>query len=138
MRRRMRLVCSAVHVRVHLHTCRRAGAACGSQLLSHPLRQAPPPLAQSLPLHRAGAPTPLLLHPAPHSSRSYEDVYSDPGSPLSRRTSRGSYVLAKVDGKRQLLMVGTGASPEGNKPFLGAQLSAIVQTRAPASSHAMH
>eukprot|EP00775_Hariotina_reticulata_P003220 gene3220-3497_t len=50
--------------------------------------------------------------------RSYEDVYGDPGSPLSRRTSAGTYILAKVDGKRQLLMVGQGASPEGNKPFL--------------------
>ncbi len=28
--------------------------------------------------------------------RSYEDVYSDPGSPLSRRTKNGTYVLAKV------------------------------------------
>eukprot|EP00878_Enallax_costatus_P006199 GHUV01006499.1.p1 GENE.GHUV01006499.1~~GHUV01006499.1.p1 ORF type:complete len:627 (+),score=153.93 GHUV01006499.1:1175-3055(+) len=50
--------------------------------------------------------------------RSYEDVYGDPGTPLSRRTSASTYILAKVDGKRQLLMVGTGASPEGNKPFL--------------------
>eukprot|EP00879_Flechtneria_rotunda_P026301 GHRR01028036.1.p1 GENE.GHRR01028036.1~~GHRR01028036.1.p1 ORF type:complete len:835 (+),score=219.07 GHRR01028036.1:164-2668(+) len=50
--------------------------------------------------------------------RSYEDVYSDPGSPLSRRTSNGSYILAKIDGQRQLLMVGQGASPEGNRPFL--------------------
>jgi hypothetical protein len=26
--------------------------------------------------------------------------------------------MVQVDGKRQLLMSGTGASPEGNKPFL--------------------
>jgi len=50
--------------------------------------------------------------------RSYEDVYSDPGSPLSRRTSRGTYILAKIDGKRQLLLSGGGATPEGNRPFL--------------------
>lgn len=50
--------------------------------------------------------------------RSFEDVYSDPGSPLTRRTSSGTYILAKVDGKRELLMSGTGASPEGNRPFL--------------------
>jgi len=50
--------------------------------------------------------------------RNYEDVYTDPGSPLSRRTRWGTYVLAKLDGKNQLLMEGTGASPEGNKPFL--------------------
>ena len=36
--------------------------------------------------------------------RNYEDVYSDPGSPLTRRTAWGTYVLAKVDGQRQLLL----------------------------------
>lgn len=50
--------------------------------------------------------------------RNYEDTYADPGSPLSRRTKLGTYVLAKVDGARKLLMSGTGASPEGNRPFL--------------------
>jgi hypothetical protein len=106
--------------------------------------------------------------------RSYEDVYGDPGTPLTRRTSAGTYILAKVgcrvharlahmhtcmarvaaavmckagsggthchahwrhaaphphtrahahtrvqvDGKRQLLMSGQGASPEGSRPFL--------------------
>ncbi|KAI8467198.1 MAG: alpha/beta-hydrolase [Monoraphidium minutum] len=56
--------------------------------------------------------------PALLFDRSYEDVYNDPGSPLSRRTKNGTYVLAKVDGKRQLLMSGSGASPDGNRPFL--------------------
>jgi hypothetical protein len=56
--------------------------------------------------------------PPPASARSYEDSYSDPGAPLSRRTRHGTYVLAKVDGGRQLLLSGGGASPEGNKPFL--------------------
>ncbi|MEW5303425.1 MAG: hypothetical protein WDW36_006118 [Sanguina aurantia] len=50
--------------------------------------------------------------------RNYEDVYTDPGSPLSRRTAMGTYILAKLDGERKLLMSGGGASPEGNKPFL--------------------
>ncbi|MEW5309906.1 MAG: hypothetical protein WDW38_001749 [Sanguina aurantia] len=50
--------------------------------------------------------------------RNYEDVYTDPGSPLSRRTALGTYILAKLDGERKLLMSGGGASPEGNKPFL--------------------
>ena len=36
--------------------------------------------------------------------RNYEDVYSDPGSPLTRRTAWGTYVLAKVDGQRKLLL----------------------------------
>lgn len=50
--------------------------------------------------------------------RNYEDVYNDPGAPLTRRTKWGTYVLAKLEGKRQLLMEGIGASEEGNKPFL--------------------
>lgn len=53
--------------------------------------------------------------------RSTEDVYSDPGSPRQRRTKFGSYVLAQFkdsDGKKWLLLDGTGASPEGNIPFL--------------------
>ena len=47
--------------------------------------------------------------------RNYEDVYGDPGSPLSRRTRRGTYVLAKLDGARKLLLSGSGAGPEGNR-----------------------
>ncbi len=38
--------------------------------------------------------------------RSYEDVYNDPGYPVARRTSRGTYVLAKIDGERKLLLNG--------------------------------
>ncbi|KAI4372022.1 hypothetical protein MLD38_010309 [Melastoma candidum] len=54
--------------------------------------------------------------------RSYEDVYSDPGSPMLRRTEAGTYVIAKVnkenDGGSYLLLNGSGATPEGNIPFL--------------------
>lgn len=53
--------------------------------------------------------------------RSTEDVYSDPGAPMMRRTALGTYVLAQLknsDGKRSLLLNGSGASPEGNVPFL--------------------
>ncbi|KAG0615601.1 hypothetical protein M758_5G054700 [Ceratodon purpureus] len=53
--------------------------------------------------------------------RSTEDVYSDAGSPMLRRTSLGTYVLAQLknsDGKRSLLLNGSGASPEGYVPFL--------------------
>lgn len=50
--------------------------------------------------------------------RNYEDAYTDPGSPASRRTSLGTYVLAMVDNQKKLLMQGSGASPEGNMPFL--------------------
>ncbi|XP_021839183.2 probable glutamyl endopeptidase, chloroplastic [Spinacia oleracea] len=54
--------------------------------------------------------------------RSFEDVYSDPGSPMSRRTSYGTYVIAKIhkeeDDATYFLMNGNGATPEGNIPFL--------------------
>lgn len=54
--------------------------------------------------------------------RSSEDVYSDPGSPMSRRTLAGTYVIAKVkkedDGDTYILLNGSGATPEGNIPFL--------------------
>ena len=40
----------------------------------------------------------------PSVFRNYEDVYSDPGSPLTRRTQWGTYILAKVDGQRKLLL----------------------------------
>lgn len=48
-------------------------------------------------------------------------MYSDPGSPMLRRTSLGTYVLARTkgaDGKKWLLLNGSGATPEGNIPFL--------------------
>ena len=63
----------------------------------------------------AAAPPPpktLLL------DRNYEDAYGDPGSPLSRRTAQGTYVLARVGGKRRLLLSGGGAAPAGARPFL--------------------
>lgn len=41
--------------------------------------------------------------------RSYEDAYSDPGSPVQRRLPNGHYVLAEVDQPRQLLMQGKDA-----------------------------
>lgn len=40
--------------------------------------------------------------------RDYEDAYTDPGSPANRRTKRGTYVLAQIEGTRQLIMQGAG------------------------------
>jgi len=48
----------------------------------------------------------------------YEDSYNDPGSPVLRRDENGSYIIAEIDKKRQILLSGAGASPEGSKPFL--------------------
>lgn len=54
--------------------------------------------------------------------RSSEDVYSDPGSPMLRRTPAGTYVIAMMrkegDQGTYLLLNGSGATPEGNIPFL--------------------
>lgn len=50
--------------------------------------------------------------------RNYEDSYSDPGSPMLRRNGLGRYVLAEINEPRKLLLQGSGASPEGNRPFL--------------------
>lgn len=53
--------------------------------------------------------------------RSTEDVYSDPGNPMLRRTVLGTYVLAQLknsDGKSCLLLNGSGASPDGYVPFI--------------------
>ncbi|KAM6579330.1 hypothetical protein CsatA_003104 [Cannabis sativa] len=54
--------------------------------------------------------------------RSSEDVYSDPGSPMLRRTPAGTYVIAKIkkenDDGTYVLLNGSGATPEGNIPFL--------------------
>lgn len=49
-------------------------------------------------------------------------MYSDPGSPMLRRTQAGTYVIAKIkkgseDG-RYIILNGIGATPEGNVPFL--------------------
>lgn len=53
--------------------------------------------------------------------RSSEDAYSDPGTPMLRRSFLGTYVIAwvrKNDGKKYLLLNGNGATPEGDIPFL--------------------
>ena len=63
---------------------------------------------------------PPALPPALARSTRPQDAYSDPGSPASRRTQWGTYVLALVGGERKLLMQGSGASPEGNRCARGA------------------
>ena len=50
--------------------------------------------------------------------RNYEDVYSDPGSPVSRRTKQRTSVLATFENDRYILLEGEGCSPKGNHPFL--------------------
>lgn len=50
--------------------------------------------------------------------RSTEDRYSNPGSPMKLRNKYGrSVLLTSADGQR-LYLEGTGASPEGDRPFI--------------------
>lgn len=50
--------------------------------------------------------------------RNYEDSYTDPGSPMMRRTPLGRYVLMEVNQPRTLMLQGSGASTQGSRPFL--------------------
>jgi len=62
---------------------------------------------------RPGAPeeAPVVLF-----DRSWEDRYNDPGAPLQRINEAGREVLY-AEGS-QIYLMGEGASPEGNRPFL--------------------
>eukprot|EP00889_Picochlorum_renovo_P003510 jgi/Picre1/30540/NNA_005903.t1 len=64
-------------------------------------------------IHPEGLGDPELLF-----DLNYEDSYNDPGSPVLRRNRDGSYVIAEIDKKKQILLSGAGASPDGSKPFL--------------------
>ena len=101
-----------------------------------------------------GAGTPPPGTPPPPKrlwrERNWEDEYSDPGSPMTRRLSNGSYVLALLERPggeppqalpsgeipgRRLLLEGAGAGPEGYRPFVdiacvdtGAQLQRLFQS----------
>lgn len=47
-----------------------------------------------------------------------EDRYGDPGSPLSESNSRGGRVLNFTPDGKAIYLTGTGASPEGDRPFI--------------------
>ncbi|HSG81115.1 MAG TPA: S9 family peptidase, partial [Gemmatimonadota bacterium] len=50
--------------------------------------------------------------------RSSEDAYGDPGSPMMTVTGTGEYVLLQAPDRRSIYLTGSGASPEGDHPFL--------------------
>ena len=50
-------------------------------------------------------------------SRSSEDRYRNPGRPVTNRTDRGSVLTTSEDGAT-LFLIGQGASPDGNRPFV--------------------
>jgi dipeptidyl aminopeptidase/acylaminoacyl peptidase len=49
---------------------------------------------------------------------SSEDAYNNPGNPVGTLTERGEYVLLRSADKSSVFLAGSGASPEGDHPFL--------------------
>ncbi|QUW04236.1 S9 family peptidase [Chloracidobacterium validum] len=56
---------------------------------------------------------PTLIH-----ERSSEDRYADPGNVLTQAAADGTVRLLSPDNGKTLYLVGEGASPEGDRPFL--------------------
>jgi dipeptidyl aminopeptidase/acylaminoacyl peptidase len=50
--------------------------------------------------------------------RSFEDSYNDPGDFETRQNEYGNAVLLTDKSGKKLYLTGTGASPEGNRPFV--------------------
>jgi dipeptidyl aminopeptidase/acylaminoacyl peptidase len=52
--------------------------------------------------------------------RSLRDRYRDPGSPLTRMLANGRMVVRvdRIDGGERVLLVGNGAGPQGDRPFI--------------------
>ncbi len=50
--------------------------------------------------------------------RSSEDRYGDPGRPMTHTNSYGQDVVRTSKDGKSIYLTGTGASPEGNRPFL--------------------
>ncbi|MEM9487762.1 MAG: prolyl oligopeptidase family serine peptidase, partial [Myxococcota bacterium] len=62
--------------------------------------------------------------------RTWEDRYSDPGQPERVATPQGTWVLRTLDKGRALFFTGTGASPEGDRPFVDRlELASAKSTR---------
>jgi len=50
--------------------------------------------------------------------RSWEDRYNDPGKPVMKKNTMGRSVLFTANDGKSLFLIGDGASPEGDRPFL--------------------
>ena len=50
--------------------------------------------------------------------RKYDDIYSDPGSPILTKNNFGRNIFQII--KNSILMIGQGGSPEGYRPFLSS------------------
>ncbi len=61
--------------------------------------------------------------------RSWEDRYGDPGDAVSAWNEYGRRVLLTGKGGKTLFLIGDGASPEGDRPFLDELEPATKKTR---------
>ncbi len=66
-----------------------------------------------------------LVHPGDRSfepklveDRSWQDRYNDPGTPVMHPGPYGNQVILTADGGNTIFHSGSGASPEGDRPFL--------------------
>ncbi len=59
-----------------------------------------------------------FIQPEVLFDRSYEDRYGDPGNFELKPNQYGYYVLLTADNGQSLYLTGTGASEEGNRPFV--------------------
>ncbi len=50
--------------------------------------------------------------------RSSQDRYRNPGTPYTKRNAQGQYVLATDVKSQSIYLLGAGASPEGDRPFV--------------------
>jgi dipeptidyl aminopeptidase/acylaminoacyl peptidase len=58
------------------------------------------------------------IEPSLMIERSFEDRYSDPGSPDTRRNEFGRSVIRRSADGGSIFLIGQGASPDGDRPFL--------------------
>jgi dipeptidyl aminopeptidase/acylaminoacyl peptidase len=64
------------------------------------------------------SPDDASVEPTLMVERSFEDRYSDPGSPDTRTNEFGRGVIRRSADGRSIFLIGQGASPEGDRPFL--------------------
>jgi dipeptidyl aminopeptidase/acylaminoacyl peptidase len=63
-------------------------------------------------------PDALQSEPRLFSERSYQDRYADPGSPDTEVNDYGRSVIRRSIDGRSIFLLGRGASPEGDRPFV--------------------
>ncbi|HSS77247.1 MAG TPA: S9 family peptidase, partial [Thermoanaerobaculia bacterium] len=70
--------------------------------------------------------------------RSFEDLYADPGDPLTHANAWGREIMQTADGGKTIFLSGLGASAEGDRPFLDALDLGTKKTRRLFRSEAPH